>query len=87
VVGAVVDRMARSDPQADVRLESACPACAHRWSSPFDIFCYLWSEIEDWAERLIREVHALALAYGWSERDIIAMSPRRRRLYLDMMGA
>jgi len=52
----------------------------------FDILTYLWSEIEDWAQRLLLEVHTLALAYGWSERDILAMSPRRRRLYLEMVG-
>ena len=86
VVKAVIDRMAEADPQADVQIELACPVCAHHWSMTFDILTYLWSEIEDWAQRLLLEVHTLALAYGWSERDILAMSPRRRRLYLEMVG-
>ena len=29
------------------------------------------------------EVHVLAREYGWSERDILAMSASRRQLYLD----
>lgn len=84
---AVAQAMADADPQADVRLALDCPECGHRWSSPFDILSYLWDEIDDWAARLLREVHALASAYGWSERDILGMTARRRRLYLEMCGA
>ncbi len=54
---------------------------------PFDILSYLWTEIEDWAQRLLVDVHTLAVSYGWSERDILALSPRRRRMYLELLGA
>lgn len=81
------EAMAEADPQAEVQINLDCPACSHRWSTVFDILSYLWGEIEDWAERLLADVHSLASAYGWSERDIIAMSARRRRLYLEMVGA
>jgi hypothetical protein len=87
VVQAVTHEMAKGDPQADVQIAIACPACQHHWSIAFDILSYLWSELEDWAQRLLREVHALASAYGWSERDILAMSARRRRAYLEVIGA
>ena len=86
IVSTVIDKMAKADPQADVQVEMACPACSHRWSLPFDILSYLWSEIEDWAQRLLLDVHTLASAYGWSEGDILTMSPRRRRIYLEMTG-
>jgi hypothetical protein len=33
------------------------------------------------------DVHALASAYGWSEREILALSDTRRRLYLEMVSA
>ena len=85
-VKAVIDDMAKVDPQAETRMALACPACSHQWSMLFDIFSCLWGEIEDWAQRLLFEVHTLASAYGWSERDIVAMSARRRRLYLEMVG-
>lgn len=87
VAAAVMEEMARADPQADVRIALTCPVCRHGWSMTFDILAYLWSEIEDWARRLLQEVHALASIYGWSERDILALSARRRRLYLELMGA
>jgi hypothetical protein len=86
VTAAVMEAVAKADPQADVQIALSCPACRHGWSMAFDILAYLWSEIEDWARRLLREVHTLAAVYGWSERDILALSARRRRLYLEMLG-
>ena len=86
VVAAVMEAMAKADPQADVQVALTCPACQHGWSMAFDILAYLWNEIEDWVRRLLREIHALASVYGWSEREILALSARRRRLYLEMMG-
>lgn len=80
-----VARMAAADPQADVQIDADCPACAHRWREPFDIASYLWTEISVLARRLLSEVHELALAYGWSERDILSMSSARRNAYLEMV--
>ena len=86
VVRAVGERMRELDPQAEVELMLTCPSCGHRWSDLFDIASYLWSEIDARAVELLQEVHALAHAYAWSEADILAMTPRRRRFYLDMVG-
>lgn len=84
VLNAVVDRMEEADPQADVQLSLACPSCDNQWDAGFDIFSFFWSEIDNWAHRILREVHTLARAYGWSESDILKMSPLRRQLYLEM---
>jgi hypothetical protein len=85
VLKLVIEQMAAADPQAEVQIELACPACGHQRSVVFDILSYLWSEIDDWAHRLLIEVHALASAYGWSEAEIMTMSARRRNLYLQMI--
>jgi hypothetical protein len=82
---AIVAEMSRADPQAEIGVSIDCPVCAHRWSMDFDITSYVWTELDDWARRLLREIHSLASAYGWSERDILEMSPRRRRLYAEMV--
>ena len=87
VVTLLGQKMADADPQAEVQILLTCPACAHHWPTVFDILSYLWGEIEDWAQRLLQDVHSLASAYGWSERDILSMSATRRRLYLEMVGA
>ena len=86
VVLAASVRMAELDPQADIQVALTCPACAHRWSAAFDIASYLWTEINAWAVRTLGEIHCLASAYGWREADILALSPVRRQLYLEMIG-
>ena len=85
--GAVTERMSQADPQADVKLGLDCPACGHDWLVTFDILSFLWSEIETWAQRMLRDVHILARSYGWREADILAMSAFRRQCYLEMLGA
>jgi hypothetical protein len=86
VIDAVVERMARADPQADVRLAVPCPACGHEWRAVFDIVSFFWSEINAWAYRVLREVHVLASAYGWHEADVLRLSPWRRHCYLEMVS-
>lgn len=80
------ERMADTDPQGDVQLSIHCPACDHRWPVPFDMPAYFWSEIQLTAKGLLRDIHALASAYGWKESDILALSATRRRAYLELVG-
>ena len=87
VVEAVGQQMLAADPQADVQLALNCPACGHDWLAVFDVVSFLWQEINAWAQRTLLEVHQLARAYGWSEANILAMSPLRRQVYLSMIGA
>ncbi len=81
-----VEQLALADPQADVQLALDCPVCGHPWQAPFDIVSFFWSEIDAWAGRMFREIHGLASAYGWREEEILALSPLRRRMYLEMIG-
>jgi hypothetical protein len=86
-MAAVLAAMAAADPQADVQVALSCPACSNTWSLPFDIVTHLWSEIDDWAHRMLGDVHRLACAYGWSEHEILALSALRRRRYLELVEA
>lgn len=81
---AMVREMERADPQSNLQVSLTCPACGHCWEALFDIVSFLWAEINNWAERTLRSVHLLARAYGWREADILAMSPTRRQMYLEM---
>jgi hypothetical protein len=87
VATALAQRMAELDPQAEVTLGLACPGCDHRWDMVLDIAEFFWAEVGAIAGRLLRQVDALARAYGWSETDILAMSARRRDAYLSLVGA
>lgn len=87
VAKCVIGAMAQHDPAADIQIGLHCPACSRQWELGFDIVSYFWDELEDWAQRVMAEVHALASAYGWSEREILALSPTRRKCYLEMVQA
>ncbi|MDL1866589.1 phage baseplate protein [Betaproteobacteria bacterium PRO4] len=82
VLDALSSAMAEADLQSHLELALTCPVCEHDWSAVFDIVSYLWSEIQNWAMRTMREVSLLARAFGWSESEILALSPLRRQLYL-----
>lgn len=85
-VQAAVEAMALRDPQAEVLLDVVCPACQAPSSHLFDIVGHLWRELDHWARGMLRQVHAIAARYGWSEADILAMGQARRRAYLDLIG-
>jgi base plate protein len=86
IVTAIAAKMAEADPQADMLISLRCPQCMHQWLAPLDISSFFWSELDAWAAQLLRDVHSFALAYGWNETDILALSATRRRLYLEMIG-
>jgi hypothetical protein len=83
---ALEEQMESQDPQADISMAVSCPVCAHQWEAHFDIAGYLWTEIDSWARRIMHEVYLLARSFGWSEHDILMMSPRRRQLYIEMLS-
>ncbi len=85
VVSTIIKAMAEADPLAEIRLALTCPACAHSWKPVFDPLAFFWEEIGNWAAVILQEVDLLASAYGWSEADILALSPWRRRAYLEMV--
>lgn len=84
VIAGLARRMSECDPQAEVLLDLRCPTCDHAWQALFDIVAFFWAELAAQGKRLLREVHTLARAYGWREADVLGMSARRRRFYLEM---
>ena len=87
VLQEIIQKMAETDPQADVTMQPECPNCKTVWEAPFDIMSFLWAEINSWAQKTMREIFLLAKAFSWPEREILNLTPRRRQLYLQMIGA
>ncbi|NGO13623.1 hypothetical protein G5C60_40035 [Streptomyces sp. HC44] len=73
-----------ADPGADVTLNVSCPECGAATRAELDIASYLWTELDAWARDVLLDVHLLATAYGWNEPEILALSPLRRRYYLEL---
>jgi hypothetical protein len=83
VVAGLATEMEARDPQAETLLDFECPECGLRWQALFDVMTFLWTELQVRARNLLNDVHDLARAYGWSEKDILGMSVVRRRYYLE----
>jgi len=80
----IAEAVEAADPGADLALNVACPECGEATRAELDIASYLWTELDAWARDVLLDVHLLATAYGWSEPDILALSPLRRRYYLEL---
>lgn len=83
----LAEAMSAADPQAVTELLLSCPACNTQWPELFDIGAFLLERLGHWAERQLDQVHLLAQAYGWSEAQILALSPMRRAHYLSRVLA
>jgi hypothetical protein len=79
-------RLERLDPGAVVSFRLRCPACEHDWSAMLDVGEALWIELQRVAERTLTEIDALARAYGWTEAEVMRLSPTRRAAYLQLVG-
>jgi hypothetical protein len=57
IVQKLMREIEESDPMAEIRIRLTCPACSHDWDVLFDITSFLWTEINDWAVRMLQTVH------------------------------
>jgi len=87
VLEALSDAMDALDPAASLAFDLDCPACGHAWSAPFDPAAALWSRLQEDAERLLVDIDTLAQRHGWTEAEILALSPARREAYLQLARA
>jgi hypothetical protein len=82
----IAEAVAAADPRADITFDVPCPTCGHRTKALLDPGAFLWEELDAWARGLLLDVHLLAATYGWSEPEVLALSPLRRRRYLELAG-
>ena len=84
-IAEIGELMAAADPASETRIALRCPACGHEQNEVLDIATFFWAKIAALAKRLLREVHALASAYGWTEAQVLSLSAARRSLYMEMV--
>jgi hypothetical protein len=82
----IAARIAELDPQAEIWLQLTCPGCGQTFPTSLDTADYILRELAERERRTYEEVHQLALAYHWSEADILRMTPRKRMVYLEMLA-
>jgi hypothetical protein len=74
------------DPAARIVVDLVCADCKTPLRASVDIAEFVATGIDRHVARLLREVHILARAYGWTEAEILALPPGRRQLYLSMIA-
>jgi len=82
VRAALVEAIAAADPLAEIRFELSCPDCCLSFHSDIDVPEFVWTELDHAARALLVEIATLARAFGWTEPDVLALSPARRSAYL-----
>jgi hypothetical protein len=81
------EQLALTDPLAEILLDFHCPLCGESFQESLDLTSFFWSELEGRSKRLLLDVHTLASAYGWSEAEVLSLSPARRNFYLEQVQA
>lgn len=77
--------LAEAGTLPDLTFVSACPACSALLELELDPFELLARELAMGSDRLLAEVHCLALHYGWTEDAILALPRPRRWRYLELL--
>lgn len=78
---ALEQALAASIPE-EIRLNLECQSCGQQLSAPFDPCAAFFAELKEHSKTLLDDVHTLARAYHWSERQILRLPLRRRLAYL-----
>lgn len=82
---ALADALVEADSASEILFHLRCPNCGEEWDSPLEPAEFLWREINAACRRLLRQIHILASAYGWSESEILGLSHERRANYLRLI--
>jgi hypothetical protein len=85
VRAAVSAALRAADPRGETLIALACE-CGAENSVVFEMGTFLFDALDRSAAQSLADVHVLASAYGWTERDIFALPERRRRRYLELLG-
>jgi hypothetical protein len=70
---------------AGVVVRAECPECGAIVSAPLDPGALLWERVAAAVPAALAEVAELASAFGWSETEVLGLSPRRRQAYLELV--
>jgi hypothetical protein len=66
-------------------LAITCPTCGREAELAVDAVALAWATIDDLATAVLDDVGALARGFGWTEPEVLAVPPVRRRMYRDLL--
>ncbi|TQV87772.1 hypothetical protein [Aliikangiella coralliicola] len=72
-------------PILDLDLDATCPDCNRQHQASFDIQSFVLQRLLNEKERLLAEVHLIALNYGWSLQEILSLPRKTRKSIADLI--
>lgn len=84
-IASIQQAMEEAAPALDLELTAQCPECNASQLVRFDIQSYLLDAVRQGLPRLTRDVHRVASAYHWSQREILSLPRSQRRDLVDMI--
>ena len=72
-------------PLVSIDFEAACVECERPLVSHLDLTSFFLKELQHNRRVLEREVHFIAWHYHWPEREILALTRRKRRRYIELI--
>ncbi|MGW5363820.1 hypothetical protein [Actinopolymorpha pittospori] len=80
-VAAAAEQLAGS---AGVSVRLDCPECGGDVLADVDVVRLVTERVTEQAQAVLADVAVLAAVFGWSEREVLEMSPARLRVYLGL---
>lgn len=84
---ALAAALAEADPLVDFEVQGRCPACGATTAIAVDLETLVLARFANHQRAIEGELHLLALHYGWTEAQSLAVPAARRRRYLDRIDA
>ncbi|HEU4389784.1 MAG TPA: hypothetical protein VFV34_18405 [Blastocatellia bacterium] len=82
----IISEIGRLAPQVVIELESACPSCGNGFVTPLDFTAFTLAQMKHGLVELEEDVHKLAWHYHWPERDVLSLSRRKRKRYIELVS-
>jgi hypothetical protein len=83
--GRIIAEIERCAPQVEIELDLSCPECRTSFSVEFDFTAFFLAELKTNQRALEREAHFLAWHYHWSEQEILSLTRKKRRRYIELL--
>ena len=84
-IDSVQEAMEEVAPVLDLDLDARCPECGAKQLVHFDMQFYLLRALQQQGRQIAREIHRLAVAYGWSLNEILSLSRNQRRAFVEFI--
>ena len=81
----IEERMEKLAPHVTIELETSCIECQKPFSTLVDFTSFFLAEIKQSRRSLEQELHYLAWHYHWRESEILALTRRKRRRYIELI--